>query len=101
MLMMVQFEAFDTIVGERAIDSLRKGVAKQIEAISKSGKLKGGGIYASKRGGFLLLEIKEGKEMLELLGAPLIDHFRIETMPLISFEQLGEFFKEHPIHSHA
>ncbi len=101
MLMMVQFEAFDTIVGERAIASLRSGVAKQIEAISKSGKLKAGGIYASKRGGFVLLEVKDGKEIIELLGAPIIDHFHVETMAMISFEELGAFFKEHPIHSHA
>jgi hypothetical protein len=101
MLMMVQFEAFETIVGERAIASLRSGVGKQIEVISKSGKLKGGAIFASKRGGFLLLEVADGNEIIELLGAPIIDHFHIETMALISFEQLGQFFQKHPIHSHA
>ena len=100
MLMMVQFEAFDTIVGERAIDSLRRGVGAQIQVIAESGKLKGGAIYASKRGGFLLLEVAEGAEILELLGAPIIDHFHVETIPLVSFEELGAFFKNHPIHSH-
>jgi hypothetical protein len=100
MLMMVQFEAFDTIVGERAIDSLRKGVGAQIQTIAKSGKLKGGAIFASKRGGFLLLEVTQGNEILELLGAPIIDHFHVETIPLISFEELGAFFKNHPVHSH-
>ena len=100
MLMMVQFEAFDTIVGERAIDSLRKGVGQQIQVIAKSGKLKGGAIYATKRGGFLLLEVAQGAEILELLGAPIIDHFHVETSPLISFEELGAFYKNHPIHSH-
>ena len=101
MLMMVQCEAFDTIVGERAIDSLRKGAGKQIEIIAKSGKLKGGAICATKRGGFPLLEVAQGKEVLDLLGAPIIDHFHVETIPLISFEELSEFFKVHPIHSHT
>jgi len=100
MLMMVQFEAFDTIVGEAAIAKLRQGVGTQIKRISKSGKLKGGAIFASKRGGFLLLDVKSGVEIIELLGAPIIDHFHIETIPLISFEELGKFLKEHPIQSH-
>jgi hypothetical protein len=100
MLMMVQFEAFDTIVGERAIDSLRRGVGAQIQVIAKSGKLKGGAMYASKRGGFLLLEVAQGAEILELLGPPILDHFHVETIPLVSFEEVGSFFKNHPIHSH-
>jgi hypothetical protein len=101
MLMMVQFEAFDTIVGERAIDSLRKGAGKQIEVIAKSGKLKMGGIYATKRGGFLVLDVANGREIMDLLGAPIGDHFRIESIPLVSFEELAEFYKTHPVHSHT
>src|ERR1700730_15457569 len=98
--MMVLCEAFGARVGERAIDILRKGVGAQIQTIAKSGKLKGGAIFASKRGGFLLLEVTQGSEILELLGATILDHFHVDTIPLISFEELGAFFKNHPIHSH-
>jgi hypothetical protein len=76
--MMVQFEAFDTIVGERAIDSLRKGAGKQIEIIAKSGKLKGGAIYATKRGGFLLLEVAQGTIAIIYRGTQRVTH-RIKT----------------------
>jgi hypothetical protein len=100
MLIMVQFEAFDTIVGEGAIAKLRAGVGKQMEIVAKSGKLKGGGIFAVKRGGFMLLEVADAAEIMELLGAPIIDHFHVETYPMVSFERIAQFFKEHPIHSH-
>jgi hypothetical protein len=95
MLFLVLAEARDTLVGE-AVPKLRADVATAMERIGKSGKMQAGGIMGGRRMAFCLLEVATAAELLELLGTEIIDNMQVETHPIISFEELGAFFAQHP-----
>jgi muconolactone delta-isomerase len=96
MLFLVLAEARDTLVGD-AVPKLRADVGKAIQRIQASGKLKAGGIMGGRRKGFFLLEADSTKEILELLGSEIIDNMNADVHPVVSFEDLAEFFKTHPV----
>lgn len=71
---------------------LREHVAKAIKRIEASGKMRAGGILGGKRGAFMLLEMTEAKETLELLGGDILDYMHVEIQPVVDFKDLAEFF---------
>ena len=94
MQVFVKFEVFETITNREEILQLREKVGKQLQKIQASGKMKAGSIFVDARGGFFLFDVQSSEEVLDLLGSPFIDHCRIETHPLMSYQKLGEFFQK-------
>ena len=64
--------------------------------MQSSGKLIDGGMFADGRSGYLLLEINQSKELMELL-APFVDFVNIESHPVYSMAELKSFFETHPV----
>ena len=96
MKIMVLFTAFEAIIGSEAVAHLRKQVGEAMKRIGESGKLESGGIFADRRGGYMILNISEAEEMNELFKGDILDNFRIESHPLFTFDRLKEFFaKDH------
>ena len=89
----VKFEVFDTIHDREEILALRQAVGKQMQEIQQSGKVKELRVFSDARGGFMLVDIDSPQELFELFGAAIIDHFHIETHPVITAEDLAEFFE--------
>ena len=94
MRLMVLFTAFESIIGPEAVERLRAQVGEAMKRIGESGKLESGGIFADRRGGYMILNLKEAEEMNQLFRGDILDNFRIETHPFFSFERLKEFFEE-------
>ena len=96
MRIMVLFTAFESVVGPEAVGKLRKQVGEALKRIKDSGKLESGGVFADLRGGYFILKVGEGEELMELLGGGLLDNFSMVTHPIYSFDYLGEYFAKHP-----
>ena len=94
MQVFVKWEAFETITGDDEVQDLRAAVGKQVQHILKSGKSSAGGVFADGRAGFFVLEVNSAEEVIGLLGGAILDHFRVESHPLISYEALGKFFEK-------
>ena len=87
-----KFEVFDTIYDREDVLALRQAVGRQLGEIQQSGKLKELRVFSDARGGFMLLDVDSPQELFELFGAALLDHVHIETHPVITAEDLAEFF---------
>jgi|SRR5215212_5503177 hypothetical protein len=90
----VKWEVFDTIYEQEDVVALRKAVGKAIQRIQESGKLKVFRAFSDLRGGFMLVDIDSGRELRELIGFTMLDHFHIETHPVTTAEELAEFFEQ-------
>lgn len=97
MRILVTFEVFEKITGNDDVKRIREAAGKQIQQIQNSGKLVEGGMFGDRRGGFLLFEIDKASDLYELLGSAILDNCRIESHPVLSFKELGEFFESHPV----
>jgi hypothetical protein len=97
MRFLVKFEVFETVIGDANVKHVREAAGRQIQQAQNSGKLIEGGMFGDKRGGFLLLDIDNSSDLYELLGGAILDNCHIESHPILSFEELGEFFKKHPV----
>ena len=93
----IRFDVFKTITNDAEVKQVREGVGKQIQHVQNSGKLVAGGIFANKRGGFMLLNIDKPFDIYELLGGAILDKCDVEGHVVLSFEELGEFFRKYPI----
>ncbi len=89
----VKLELFETITDREQILRVRQVVGGQMQRIQESGKVKMLRIFSDARGGIALLDIDSSEELFDLLGAPIIDHFHVETHPMITVEKLAEFFE--------
>ncbi len=96
MRILVTFEVFETITGNDDVKRIREAAGKQIQQIQNSSKLVEGGMFGDRRGGFLLFDIDKASDIHELLGA-LLDNCHIESHPVLSFKELGDFFESHPV----
>lgn len=96
MKFLIKFEVFDTITKKDDINQLREAMGKQMEHIHSSGKLLDGGMFGDQRGGFFILNIDKAFDLYDLLGGAIFDRCNVESHPLLSFEELGKFFKENP-----
>ncbi len=97
MRFLIKFEVFDTVTGDAEVKHLREAVGRQIQQAQNSGKLVEGGMFGDKRGGFLLVDLDKPADFYELLGGAVLDNCHIESHPVLSFEELGAFFKKHPV----
>ena len=93
----VKFEVFETVTGDAEVKRIREAAGSQIQKAQNSGKLVEGGMFGDKRGGFLLLDLDKSSDLYELLGGAILDNCHIESHPVLSFEELAEFFKKHPV----
>jgi len=93
----VKFEMFETLTGDANVKRVREAVGPQIQQVQNSGKLVEGGMFGDKRGGFLVLDIDKSSDLYELLGGAILDNCYIESHPVVSFKELGEFFEKHPV----
>ena len=89
----VKFEVFDTIYDREDVLALRQAVGRHIQQIQESGKVKEFRGFSDTRGGFMLVDIDSPVELRNLLGAPMVDHFHLETHPVITAEELADFFE--------
>ena len=89
----VKFEVFDTIYDREDVLALRQAVGRQIQQIQESGKVKEFRAFSDARGGFMLVDIDSPVELRNLLGSPMVDHFHLETHPVITAEELADFFE--------
>lgn len=97
MKVMVLFSAYESIVGVREVAHLRKCVGECVRRVSASGKMESGGVFADRRGGYMILNVKEPDEFLDLFRGDLLDNMKIEIHPIYTFEALGAFFDKHPL----
>ena len=97
MQIFVSFEAFDTIIGDAEESRLRIAAGAQFEKILASGKVEASGIFADRRGGFLLLNVDSGEELVDLLGRGLLENFHVESHPVVPFDKLQEYFEKNPV----
>ncbi len=96
MRFIVNFELFENITSQEDVAHARQIAGKQLQHIQSSGKLVEGGMFGDKRGGFFILDLDKAADLYDLLGS-MMDMCRIQCHPVLSFQELGEFFKEHPV----
>ncbi len=89
----VKAEVFESIVRDDDIARARHAFAKKVKQIRESGKLVEGGVLADGRGGVFILDVESERELLGLIAPEMVDHCRVETHPLVSFDDLIELFK--------
>ena len=97
MRILITFEVFETVKGDDEVKRVREAANMQLQQVQNSGKLVEGGMFGDIRGGFLLLDIDKTSDLYELLGSAILDNCRIESHPVLSFRELGEFFESHPV----
>ncbi len=68
-------------------------LAKQIEHIEKSGRMKDGGPLLGVRGGYFIFDVEKPAEILALLGRVFLDNFNIEIHPVLAFKDVTEIMK--------
>lgn len=95
MQFLVLAEARDSIVGD-AVPKLRKSVEIATKRVMASGKMLTGGILVGRRMAYMVIEAESPYEILELLGGEIIDNMNAQVQPIVSFEELGQFFAKHP-----
>ena len=93
----VTFKVFDTMTKKDEIMEMRKNIGPQIKKLKESGKMHDGAIFADVRGGYFILDVQSGTEVLDLLGEVILDHCHVETHPLLSFEELHAFFEKEAV----
>ncbi len=97
MKFLVTIKVFDTIQNKADLERQAQAVKEQIQKIINSGKLVQGGQFADARGHFFLIDVNDEKELLQLLGRGLLDSCKVESHPMVSFEDLFEFFQSNPV----
>jgi uncharacterized protein YciI len=97
MRILITFEVFETLKGKDEVKRVREAANMQLQQVQNSGKLVEGGMFGDRRGGFLILDIDKTLDLYELLGSAILDSCRVESHPVLSFRELGEFFKSHPV----
>lgn len=91
MQVLVEMEAFESIVGDMVPETRRKA-GKFIEMVMESGKVKASGLFVARRGGFFLVDAEDEEElgMLFSLG---LDSFRVKTQLVVPVEALPKMFE--------
>jgi hypothetical protein len=97
MKFLVTTEVFETIHKEEDLKRQTELIKSQIKTIMNSGKLLTGGQFADKRGHFFVIEAANELELLELLNRNILDSCKVESHPIVSFEDLFGFFERNPV----
>ncbi|MDR4510287.1 MAG: hypothetical protein MRJ93_01115 [Nitrososphaeraceae archaeon] len=96
MRFLVTTEVFETIHNQDDLKRHQDLISSQIKTIMNSGKLVSGGQFSDKRGHFFVIDVENEVELLELLGRNFLDSCKVESHPIVSFEDLFAFFQRHP-----
>ena len=96
MKFLVTTEVFETIHKEEDLKRQAELITSQIKTIMNSGKLVNGGQFGDRRGHFFVIDVANELELLELLGRNILDSCKVESHPIVSFEDLFAFFERHP-----
>ena len=92
MKLYVGFEIFDTVIRP---DDVNRAIDTFTEAMNKlSDTIESGGVFAGKRGGYMVLNLATEDEAFHAL-AELVDFGTFEIQPLASFETLGRYLASH------
>ena len=97
MKFLVTTEVFDTIHKEEDLRRQTELIKTQIKTIMNSGKFLTGGQLADKRGHFFVIDVANELELLELLNRNILDSCKVESHPIVSFEDLFGFFERNPV----
>ena len=97
MKFLVTTEVFETIHKEEDLRRQTELIKTQIKTIMNSEKLITGGQLADKRGHFFVIDVANELELLESLGRNILDSCKVESHPIVSFEDLFGFFERHPV----
>ncbi len=87
---LVRFTVFHSIIDANRLQDAVTETHDQLNHIIASGKVLASGAYAGQRGGFVLIEVGSGAELLGLLAPGLSDNCTIEIDPVLPFDQQGE-----------
>jgi len=93
MRFLVKAEVFESVVREDDVSRTHHAFAKKVKQIRESGKLLDGGIFADGRGGVFILDVDSARELMSLLAPELVEYCRVETRPLVTFDDLADLFK--------
>lgn len=96
MRFLVTTEVFETIHTQDDLKRHADLISSQIKTIINSGKLVSGGQFSDKRGHFFVIDVENEVELLELLSRNFLDSCKVESHPIVSFEDLFAFFERHP-----
>lgn len=96
MRFLVTTEVFETIHKQDDLKRHADLISSQIKTIINSGKLVSGGQFSDKRGHFFVIDVENEVELLELLSRNFLDSCKVESHPIVSFEDLFAFFERHP-----
>lgn len=91
----LEFRIFETITSRDAVLETRAALENRVKVLTKSGKLLDGGIYADWRGGYMIIEANTGAELLDCVGEDLADRAHMDAHPILSFQEIGEYFAKH------
>ena len=91
MRMFLRVEARDALIDPAHIATARESFSEAMGKIMGSGKVEASGVFADARGGIFILDVADESEIAEWLWG-VIDVAEAETHPLMTGEQLQEFF---------
>lgn len=94
MKFLITFEMFNTITNSEDVNHLREAVGKQLQHMQSSGKMVDGAMFGDQRGGYFVFDVDKALDLYDLLGGTLFDACNIESHPLLSFEELGNFSRK-------
>ncbi len=97
MRFLIKFEVFESVTGDAEVKRVREAAGRQLQQAQNSGKLVEGGMFGDQRGGFLLVDLDKTPDFYELLGGSILDNCNVESHPVLSFDELVEYFKTHPV----
>jgi hypothetical protein len=87
MQVLVVFEVFHTIIDPQRLQQAVTQTHDQLNRIFASGAAVASGAFSAKRGGFVLLNVASGEELLQLMAPGLSDNCKIEVWPVLPFDQ--------------
>ncbi len=94
MQLFVELEVFDTVINDEDVMHVRERFGKQLQKIMDSGKMIANGFFAERRAGYLVLNVDNAEEVVELLGI-MIEYFHIKVHPVLPMEKVPELFSKY------
>ena len=94
MRILVQCEAFESLVGAEAVADLREIAGRQINKLNESGKLELGWVLGDARAPQFIVNVDSSAELHALLGGAIMDRFKVQTHPIVTFEELARLFED-------
>lgn len=71
----------------------RDSMEKQLRQVHDAGKVVMGGHFGDTRGGFMVLEVGEAFELLNMLAPGIIENCTVECHPIFGFDELFGLFE--------